>query len=209
MEYARWLQEQLDLVPRIQVEPGEYVAHYWPRSRKYTAAVKVAATSDPVVVVDTLPDGRVRATVRIGALEYVFEPDWILGRGLGVHRLSPLSANRPEADASRGYAIAALERATERAYSRLRNLAMDAAGDRWPELLSRLTLGAAPLGPDKDGLLAALRVRELPELMVVRHGCRCIGCGARLEQGAPGPVFELSRAITVCAPCYAGEERAA
>jgi hypothetical protein len=211
VEIASWLAHQRHSLPRLHVEAGEYLARWSPRNRSYRAGAKL---SDPlpgeyIVLVEALPhDAAVHATVRQGEAEYVFEPQWIRGRGLSAHRLSPSAVARPTADQMRGLATAALHCAAERSYDRLHDLAIDIAGAAWPELLLPLTLGDS-LGPFEAATLAALRGRPLAELITVRAWSLCLACSEVFEAGEIGPVFEVMGFLVLCARCHRGEARAA
>jgi hypothetical protein len=214
MNFERWLRDHGPCA-QLTMEDGLYAVRYSPVKRTYTAAELVTRTDGPVVRIETAPsDAKVRATAQLGADgEYVHEPCWIPGRGLGAHRVAPVDACRETADQARGYAVAALRRASERSYDRLRSLSMDAADrqqspSQWPAILVRLTFGP-DLGPFREATLAALRALPLPELMVVRGACRCVVCSTRSLAGERRPVFELTRSLVICARCHGGHARAA
>jgi hypothetical protein len=211
MEFSSWLAIQRGTLPQLHVDGGEYVARWWPRRRLYTAAPCLPGTAHEgrIVLVEALSyaGGSVRAAVRLEACEYVFEPVWIHGAGLGAHRVSPVAHGRqgPLATEIRGCAAAALRCAAERSYGRLRDLALDIAGRRWPEALERLTRG--DLGPFRDAGLAVLREAPLAELKIVRVDGRCVGCGRRFQRGEVGPVFELWSCLALCRACHGATER--
>lgn len=205
MEFSSWLALQRKTLPQLLVHGGEYVTHWWPRRRLYTASPRLpgAVHTGRIVLVDTLPyGGSVRATVRVESSEYVFEPAWIQGVGLGAHRVSPVAMGRQShlATEVRGCAAAALRCAAEQSYGRLRDLAIDIASHHWPDVLTRLTRG--DLGPFRDAGLAVLREAPLAELRIVRVDSRCVGCGRSFQRGEVGPVFELLSALVLCGACH-------
>jgi hypothetical protein len=153
----------------------------------------------------------VRARVLLGSTEYDFEPRWQPGQGVTVFRCSPRDTlARDTAELTAGLARAAIKKASEEEYERLRGLAFEADEQRWPEVLRRLTLEDAASFDDAllGSLRAVLAAKNGVELMEARFSSACVLCGRRYSQGDVGPVWEFGETLA-CAGCLGPAAKAA
>ena len=210
MTFDAWIAVQRHQITRLHVAEGEYVARYLQRSGRYAAAKRLARTVDPantVVQVTRIGAVRARALLVVAGIvrEYDFEPAWAEGRGIYAHRVSPREVrDTTTAERAAALAMAALLKAAEPEYDRLRGLALDVVeelGSDEDDALACLTLGerlelaaqrvvAGSLAAKSDGV----------ELMTARTDCACVVCARRYFAGERGPVLMFG-ATAACSSC--------